>query len=123
MSKKKHSGVQLHLHDILAEIAGVREATQGMSYEAFAESWIVRRASERGLELISEASRKLPEEMKALEPHIPWQQLARVTDALRYNYENVSNHILWDLIVRHLEELERAIRRRLDAVEAKARQR
>ena len=120
---KSYSGVQLHLHDILEEISGVRSATAGLTYEAFAENWIVRRASERGLELISEASRKLPEDMKGQEPHIPWRQIAHVTDALRYNYENVSNHILWDIIVRYLDELERAVRRRLDAVEAEARRR
>jgi uncharacterized protein with HEPN domain len=123
MREKKFSGVRLHLHDILSEIAGVRNATAGLSYEAFAENWVVRRASERGLEIVSEASRKLPAEMRNLEPHIPWRQIAGVSDTLRYNYENVSNRIVWDIIVRYLDELERAVRRRLDAAEAEPRQR
>jgi uncharacterized protein with HEPN domain len=48
------------LHDILDAIVAVRAAVGSMSLEAYGASWTTRRASERAIEIISEASRRLP---------------------------------------------------------------
>jgi uncharacterized protein with HEPN domain len=51
-----------------------------------ATQWLV----ERGIEIISEASRPLTDEMKARHPEIPWQKVAAIGKVLRHNYENIA---------------------------------
>ena len=116
MSEDKR-GVTLRLHDILREIAELKDETARLSYETFSETWLLRRACERALEIISEASRHLPAELKDTEPDIPWRQIAGIGNVLRHDYENISSRIIWDIIVNHLDPLEDAARRLLAAVE------
>ena len=110
-------GAALRLHDILKEIAGLRNETAGLSYRQFSEGWLLRRACERALEIISEASRHLPAELKDTEPDVPWRQIAGIGNVLRHDYENISTRIIWDIIVNYLDPLEDAVRRLLAAVE------
>lgn len=53
--------VQVRLDDMVEEITGIRALLQGVSFEAYRETWSLRRATERGLEIISEASRAIPQ--------------------------------------------------------------
>jgi uncharacterized protein with HEPN domain len=123
MSPPRPEGIDLRLNDILAEIQELRTATVGTSYEAFASNWVLRRAAERAIEIISEASRSIPLEFKELEPEIPWRQIAGIGNVLRHNYENISSRVVWDINRNHLDGLEKAVRRLLAAIETGAGQR
>jgi hypothetical protein len=50
---------------MLDAIAGIEATVAGASFAEYARNWTMRRAVERGIEIISEASRHLPEELKA----------------------------------------------------------
>ena len=69
--------ILLRLTDIREAIQGIVGLTATCSYEIFAGDWAMQRAVERALEIISEASRHIPEEYKALAPNIPWRQNRR----------------------------------------------
>lgn len=56
--------------------------------------WIM----ERGLEIISEASRHLPVELKDANPSIQWQKMADLGNRLRHGYDRVDTALLWDII-------------------------
>jgi len=111
------SGLQVRLHDIRGEISGVRDATAGLRFETFEEVWVVRRASERALEIISEASQHIPDHLKSLEPDIPWRQIAGTGNVLRHDHESISSRVVWDVIHRHLDPLDAAVRRLLSRIE------
>jgi uncharacterized protein with HEPN domain len=64
---------RFRLEHILESIAGVRGVMAGLSFEGYSASWMARSAVERGVEIISEASRRIPDEVKALEPEIDWR--------------------------------------------------
>ena len=119
----EESSVAVRLRDILNEIDGLRNETTGLKYETFADAWVLRRACERAVEIISEASRHIPTEMKDTEPGIPWRQIAGIGNVLRHDYENISSRVIWDIIINHLDTLESAARRLLAAVEVEPRQR
>ena len=70
--------VLLRLTDIDDAIRGIAAATGGIDFEAFNEDWTVQRAVEHGLEIISEASRHIPEDLRALTPDVPWRQIAAI---------------------------------------------
>jgi len=48
------------LVDIRDAISGIRDVAAGATFDGFANSWGMHRAVERGLEIISEASRHIP---------------------------------------------------------------
>ena len=52
--------------------------------------WLV----ERGIEIISEASRRLPDELKARHPEIPWSKVAGIGNVLRHEYERIAYDVL-----------------------------
>ena len=102
--------VQARLDDMLEEIAAIRTGTRDVSFESFAAMWHLRRAVERGLEIISEASRSLPDELKALAPDIPWRQIADIGNLLRHEYQRVEPRIIWSIVEQNLTPLEAALR-------------
>jgi uncharacterized protein with HEPN domain len=73
---------------------------------------------EREIEVISEASRRIPEGLKAKEQTILWQDIAGIGNVLRHDYRMVSDPIVWNVVVAHLPPLERAIRRMLAGLDA-----
>jgi uncharacterized protein with HEPN domain len=63
----------------------------------------------RCLEIISEASRRLPEDLKARHPSIPWKEMAGAGNVYRHDYENVEAYDVWITIQDHLPTLRAVI--------------
>jgi uncharacterized protein with HEPN domain len=105
----------LHLTDIIEAIERVNGVLADVSLEAFENDWQRRWLVERGVEIISEASRRLPDDLKARNPAIPWQKVAGIGNVLRHNYENIAAPILWKLVRADLPILEKACRSELAA--------
>jgi uncharacterized protein with HEPN domain len=78
------------LTDIRDAIRRIERYTAGKSLAAFRRDELVHDAVERCLEIISEASRRLPEEMKARHPGIPWRNVAGLGNVFRHEYDAVS---------------------------------
>jgi uncharacterized protein with HEPN domain len=55
----------------------------------------MRRAVERCIEIVSEASRRLPQDLKDRHPAIPWPKIAGVGNVLRHDYDVVNNATIW----------------------------
>ena len=98
------------LLDMLDAIQGIRSAVAGLDYATYQSGWIVRRAVERGLEIISEASRHVPDHVKAEHPDVPWRQIAGIGNVLRHEYQRVEDRLVWNVVHGHLDTLERAVR-------------
>ena len=77
--------------------------------------WRKYRLVQRGVEIISEASRHLTDEMKARHPEIPWQKVAAIGNVLRHNYENIAAPVIWKLAHTDLPALAKVCRIELDA--------
>jgi uncharacterized protein with HEPN domain len=75
------------LRDVLHHIDLAIEFAGGLDREAFAADLRTVYAVTRCLEIISEASRRLPEELKARHPAIAWRQMAAAGNVYRHNYE------------------------------------
>ena len=103
--------VRARLDDILEAISGIQSTLADVSIEDFTASWQRQRAVERGLAIVSEASRSLPDAMKATEPDIPWRDIAAIGNLLRHEYQRAEPVIVWNIAGRHLPPLEAAVRR------------
>lgn len=65
---------------------------------------------ERGIEIISEASRHLPDDLKARHPEIPWPKVSGIGNVLRHEYQKIAHDVLWHVVQDDLPPLERACR-------------
>lgn len=99
------------LGTISYNIALARRFVSGLAYDAFAEDQRTQYAVTRCLEIVSEASRRLPDDLKAKYPEVPWDRIAGAGNVYRHDYEDVLPGILWNTILHHLDPLEEAVRK------------
>ncbi|HET6466865.1 MAG TPA: HepT-like ribonuclease domain-containing protein [Geminicoccaceae bacterium] len=76
----------VRLDHLLAAVAEIRLFTAGKDHAAYEADPMLRRAVERCIEIISEASRHIPAELKAAHPGIPWRAVAGIGNVLRHEY-------------------------------------
>jgi uncharacterized protein with HEPN domain len=105
--------VAARLTDIIEAIQHIRSEMAEVSIDAFEADWRKRWLVERGVEIISEASRHLTEAFKARHPGIPWPKVAGIGNVLRHDYEAISAPIMWKLVQDDLPSLERVCREEL----------
>jgi uncharacterized protein with HEPN domain len=108
---------RVRLEDIAEAIAGIEQTLAGADLEAFGDSWSMQRAVERVLEIISEASRGIPQDQKSAHPEVRWAQIAGIGNILRHEYHRVEPTIVWNITQMHLPSLSLAVRRMLDVEE------
>jgi uncharacterized protein with HEPN domain len=101
------------LGDLVQACERIRNVLHGVPLDAFETDWQKQWIVERGIEIISEASRHLADELKGRHPNIPWVKVAGIGNVLRHDYERVAPDILWKLVQSDLPELEQVCRSEL----------
>ena len=97
------------LRDILHHIDLAIDFAGGLDRDAFVVDLRTIYAVTRCLEIISEASRRLPEDMKARHPAIAWRQMAAAGNVYRHNYEDVAAHLVWTTVQQALPPLKAVV--------------
>lgn len=95
----------LALSGIATNIELARKFVEGMTFEEFKIDPKTLYAVIRCLEIISEASRRLPAELLQRHPDIPWVQIARAGNIYRHEYKDVREKIIWHTVQRSLGPL------------------
>lgn len=85
------------LEHILDSIAQIEAMLRDKSFDEISSSRFLRAAYERFIEIISEASRHVPSEMKETAPEIPWRKVADIGNHLRHGYDGINLEYLWNL--------------------------
>lgn len=106
------------LTDILDAIEGIERHLDVEPLDAFERNMLVFRAVERELEIISEASRRLPDTLKEKHPEISWRQVADIGNILRHAYQRVEPELLRSIIRNHLPAMKRAVSGMMRELEA-----
>lgn len=104
------------LRDIRHHIALAEGFTAGLAYETFKDDMLRLYAVTRCLEIISEASRRLPEELKARHASIAWKEMAAAGNIYRHEYEDVAARHVWATLTHHLPPLRAAVEAELAAL-------
>lgn len=99
----------LHLTHMLDNIERVRAWTSGLTIDGYRSNLMLRDAVERCLERISEASRRLPNEMKASQPQIAWRKVADIGNVLRHEYDDVADTEVWRIVIDDFDALHKAV--------------
>jgi uncharacterized protein with HEPN domain len=93
------------LRDIADNIDAISSFTAGMTLDEFAADRKTLYAVVRALEIVSEASRRLPEELKDRHPEIDWVAVAAAGNIYRHEYEGVDERLIWRTVRHDLAEL------------------
>ncbi len=105
----------IYVRHILEAIANIETDIAGYDFERFRADRRIRQLVERNLEILSEASRCLPDEYKDREVQIPWRAIAGIGNVLPHDYHETYPTILWDTCQKDLKPLKDAILR-IDAL-------
>lgn len=100
---------QASLRDIEHHIALIFEFVAGIDFDTFESDLRTNYAVTRCLEIISESSRRLPDDLKARHPAVAWKQMAAAGNIYRHNYEAVAVEQVWETLQLALPLLKTAV--------------
>ena len=84
-----------YLQDILDAVNDIESFVDDMTYEEFITDRKTLNAVVRSIEIISEASKNIPETMRAKYKELPWKQMAGMRDKLIHAYFGIDTETLW----------------------------
>ncbi len=87
-----------YLKDIIDSIKDIESFIKNMSFEDFAKDRKTINAVIRSIEVIGEATKKIPKSIKDRYPSIPWKRMAGMRDKMIHGYFGVDVEILWKTI-------------------------
>jgi uncharacterized protein with HEPN domain len=107
MSKRRD--IDDHLNDILVAIHDIEEFTENMDYDAFASDKKTFYAVIRSLEILGEATKRIPLSFRDKHPEVPWSKMAGMRDVLIHDYMGVDAKTVWKVVEGRLPELKRLL--------------
>ncbi|HEX4768116.1 MAG TPA: HepT-like ribonuclease domain-containing protein [Lichenihabitans sp.] len=114
MAASKNPLVRLvHIRD---EIDALTAAFDGVTYEAFVTSYVLKRTAEHAVLIISEAARSLDQAVTAPYPVIDWRAIRDVGNILRHEYFSVDPRVPWRIVNHSLPELRPVIQAMIEAL-------
>lgn len=113
--------VRLFLDDILDNLRLAREFTADLSSPAeLAANRKTLYAVVRALEIVGEAAKPVPREVRARVPEVPWAAMAGMRDRLIHGYREVDTALVWRTATAATVDAEEGVRRLLDQLDVEA---
>jgi uncharacterized protein with HEPN domain len=94
-----------YLADIMTCFQETQEFTGGLDFETFSKDRKTVNAVVRSLEVMGEAAKRIPGELRDQFPEIPWKRMTGMRDKLIHEYSGVDLEIIWAVITEELPPL------------------
>jgi uncharacterized protein with HEPN domain len=104
---------RVYLEDILAAADRIASYVAGHTYQSFANDGKTADAVVRNLEIIGEAAKRVPAELRQQAPDIEWTKIAGLRDVLIHAYFNIDLEIVWDVVANKLPAFARGVKQLL----------
>ena len=105
---------RIYLEDILEATRKIASYTASLSKAAFLGDEKTFDAVVRNLEVIGEAVKKLPEDLRSQHPAVEWKNIAWLRDILIHEYFGLDSEIVWDIVKNKVPTLNQAVRAMLN---------
>ncbi|GHT15384.1 DUF86 domain-containing protein [Bacteroidia bacterium] len=93
---------KMFFDDILAAINRVFEYTAGYEFATFKQDYKTVDAVIRNFEIIGEAAKNIPAEIKEQYPEVPWTEMYLLRNKVSHEYFGIDYEIIWDIIINEL---------------------
>jgi uncharacterized protein with HEPN domain len=103
-----------YLHDIYDAMEAAESFVDSCTFDEFSTDLQVQYAVVRALEIIGEASKNIPEEVRMRYPAVPWKDMAGIRDKLIHSYFGVDLEVVWLSVKEGIPESKPAIKQILD---------
>lgn len=90
--------IKIILNDILEAVRKIEKYSNEVPYEKFLDDELLLDGIIRNLEIIGEAIKKIPDELKNNHPDLEWKKIAGLRDILIHEYFGIDLEIIWDII-------------------------
>jgi len=97
------------LKHILDECSYIISVSANLSFKDFLEDETLKRAIVRSLEIVGEATKKIPADFKAKWNTIQWKNMAGMRDRLIHDYIGVNYSIVWDVMKNKIPDIHKEI--------------
>ena len=94
-----------YLKHILVEADYLADRSVALSFDTFVADETLRRAFVRSLEIIGEATKKVPDDFRASHPSVEWRAMTGMRDRLIHEYFGVDFELVWDVVRNRIPEL------------------
>ncbi|MCX9081845.1 MAG: DUF86 domain-containing protein [Candidatus Methanoperedens sp.] len=99
----------LFLKDILLAIRKIENYTEKLTYEEFLKDELRQDGVVKNLEVIGEAVKNIPQDIKNKKPEIEWKKIAGLRDILTHEYFGINFEIVWDVIMKKIPDLKKSV--------------
>lgn len=93
---------RLYLIDMISAADAVIEFTTGQTRDSFVANDMLRTTVHKKLEIIGEAARALPDDLKARYPEVPWRQMVGMRHISVHQYFSLDWDLIWETAVTHV---------------------
>ena len=100
---------KLFLDDINEALSKIKEYTQDLDFEKFSQDTKTIDAVIRNFEILGEATKQIPENIKSRYPKVPWKEMAGMRDKLVHAYFGIDAEVIWETITKRIPKLKNQI--------------
>jgi uncharacterized protein with HEPN domain len=96
---------RLYVNDILESIKRIEDYTANLSYDDFIKNDLVKDAVLRNLEVIGEAAKSIPDEVREEYTDVPWKRIIGLRNIVIHEYFGVDFENIWKIIKENIPEV------------------
>lgn len=100
---------KVYLRDILDAIRKIENYTCDLSFDEFLADELKQDGVARNLEIVGEAVKRLPEDVRGKRSDVEWRKIAGLRDILIHQYSSVDWSVIWDIVENKVPTLKEEI--------------
>lgn len=101
MNKRSY---QIFIEDALVAVDKIARYTENVNYDDFCQNEMMVDAVLRNLEVLGEAARNVPDEIKVKYPHVPWKRMVGLRNIVIHEYFGIDLENIWKIIDENVPE-------------------